>query len=60
MKGVKHKLLEAMLDLKYKGEAELKEELKDSFVKLQTDIELFRVTKETVEKHNNSNKLKSL
>ena len=52
MRGVEHKVLEAMLDLIYNGEAELEEELKDSFVKLQTDIELFGVTKETEKKHN--------
>ena len=47
-----------MLDLIYKGEADLEEEIKDSFIKLQIDIELFGVTKNTVEKHNNSNKRK--
>ena len=53
MRGVEHKVLEAMLDLIYNGEAELEDKLRDSFVKLQTDIELFGVNKETVEKHNN-------
>ena len=58
MRGVEHEVLEAMLDLIYNGEAELKEELKDLFVKLQTDIELFGVTNETLEKINHSNKRK--
>jgi hypothetical protein len=58
MRGVEHKVLEDMLDLIYKGEVELEEEMKDSFTKLQIDIELFGVTKNTVEKHNNSNKRK--
>ena len=59
MRGVEHKVLGAMLDLIYNGEAELEEELKDSFVKLQTEIELFKVTKETLENQNNSNKRKA-
>ena len=46
-------VLEAMLDLIYEGEAELEEELKDSFVKLLIDIELCGVTKKTLVKHNN-------
>ena len=53
MRGVEHKVLEDMLDLIYKGEAELEEEMKHSFTKLQIDIELFCVTNHTVEKHNN-------
>ena len=59
MRGVEHEVLKAMLDLIYNGEAELEEELKDSFVKLQTELELFRNTKETLENQNNPNKRKT-
>jgi hypothetical protein len=59
MRGVQHEVLKAMLDLIYNGEAELEEELKDSFVKLQTELELFRNTKETLENQNNPNKRKT-
>ena len=50
MAGVEHEVLKALLDLLYSGEAELREEKKESFEKLSADIQLFGVTNVALEK----------
>ena len=50
MRGVEHDVLNALLEVIYCGETSIEKEHINSFVKLSTELELFGVTKEALEK----------
>lgn len=52
MRGVEHDVLNALLEVIYCGETSIEKEHINSFVTLCTEIELFGVTKEALEKEN--------